>query len=312
MTLLLLLGLSAAVAAVVPAVLARATWAVRAPRLGVLAWEAAAATLVLSAFGAALAMTMPWHEANDAVCMVWRLCLDALSGAHGRAAQLMSWIGLTVLVAALARMTWAGARLVRVVGLRRHHGRQIRLAGKHRPDMDATVIEHPDPAVYLVPGRGEQIVVTTGALSRLDQDGLAAVLAHERAHARGRHHLILTFSGLLHDAFPRVTVFAQADRQVRRLVEICADDDACRHHSRLALARALVALATPAAAPGALAADGGDALQRMRRLMDPPPPLPRYTQLAAAAALMALPVLPLAILLSAPVVPVLAAGPPLW
>lgn len=312
MTLLLLLGLSAAVAALVPAVLARGTWAMRAPRLGVLAWEAATATLVLSVFAGALAMTMPWHQANDAMCMVWRLCLDALSGAHGPVARLMSWMGLTVLIAALGRMTWAGVRQVRAVERRRRHGRMIRIAGKHRPEMDATVIEHPDPAVYLVPGRGEQIVVTTGALVRLDRDGLAAVLAHERAHARGRHHLIVTFSGLLQDAFPKVTVFAQADRQVRRLVEICADDDACRHHSRLALARALVALATPAAPPDALAADGGDTLQRMRRLMDPPPPLPRYAQLVAAAALTALPALPLVILLSVPVVPALAAGPPLW
>ena len=86
--------------------------------------------------------------------------------------------------------------------------------------MDATVVDNPDCVVYLIPGRPRQIVVTTGALARLSREELAAVLAHERAHARGRHHLALAMAVLLCRAFPTVNVFRQAERQVRRLVEL--------------------------------------------------------------------------------------------
>ena len=47
------------------------------------------------------------------------------------------------------------------------------------------------PAVYCVPGRPPTIVLTTGALAVLDTEQLTAVLAHERAHLAGRHHLLL-------------------------------------------------------------------------------------------------------------------------
>lgn len=312
MTLPFLLGLAFVLALAVPAQLSRAQWPARAPALGVLAWEAIAAALVLSVLASGFAMIISWHPADETVCAVWRLCLDALAGAHGYVARVVAWSGLVLFALGLGRLAAAGMSMARAAERRRQHGDLVRLVGRRRPEMGATVIDHPEPAVYLVPGRGEQVVVTTGALSRLRPDELAAVLAHERAHTRGRHHLLLTASGLLHQAFPRVGAFGHVDRQVRQLVEICADDDACRHHSRLALARALVTLGTPAAVPGTLGAGGGEALQRMHRLMDPPPPLPRRTRVAVAVALAALPLLPVAILLAVPAVPALAAGPSLW
>jgi Zn-dependent protease with chaperone function len=220
-------------------------------------------------------------------------------------------MGLVVLAGGLARIAIAGASLRGAAARRHRHAELVRLVGRRQPELGATVVECPDSAVYLIPGRIEEIVVTTGALSTLDKDALAAVLAHERAHACGRHHLPLAAAALLHQAFPVVKAFEHAERQVRRLVEICADDDACRRHSPLALARALVTLGSPAAAAETLAA-GGDALERLYRLMDPPPPLARRSQTAAAAVLVALPLVPLAIVLAVPLVPVLAAGPPLW
>jgi Zn-dependent protease with chaperone function len=47
------------------------------------------------------------------------------------------------------------------------------------------IIDGDRPTVYCLPGR-RRIMLTTGALTRLDDGELDAVLAHERAHLSGR------------------------------------------------------------------------------------------------------------------------------
>src|SRR5206468_10144529 len=89
------------------------------------------------------------------------------------------------LMLAMARAWRAGARRRRV------HVQTLDLAGRPAPALGATIVEHPQPAAYVVAGRRRRVVVTTGALDRLAPDELAAVLAHERAHANGRHDLII-------------------------------------------------------------------------------------------------------------------------
>ena len=117
--------------------------------------------------------------------------------------------------------------------------------------------------------------MTTGALRCLDDRQLEAVLAHERAHLSGRHHLVLTFASALQEAFPAVGFFAVAARQIGELIEVAADDAAIRREHRLTLAGALLAVATAGVPAGALGAGGTAAAQRIRRLIDPPhPPTP--------------------------------------
>ena len=72
----------------------------------------------------------------------------------------------------------------------------------------------------------------------------------------------------------------------------------------------MVALAAPASPTGTLAAAGGDAIERVHRLMRPPAPLPRRVTTVAAATLLGLPLVPLALVLAIPVFPVLHAGLP--
>ena len=123
--------------------------------------------------------------------------------------------------------------------------------------------------MYCLPGR-RRIVLTTGALSRLDDGELDAVLAHERAHLSGRHHLVLALAAALPRAFPAVGLFAVAARQVAYLVEIAADDAAARRAPRLAVASALLAVAGAGLPAGALGAGGSAASQRIQRLINPP------------------------------------------
>jgi hypothetical protein len=96
---------------------------------------------------------------------------------------------------------------------------------------------------------------------------------------------------------------ASAVGQVTRLIEMCADDIAARQHSRLTLARALVAMAVPPPDPAALHVAGGDAAERLRRLLDPPPPLPRMAQALVLTAWTLVPAVPLAIVVLDQLVP---------
>jgi hypothetical protein len=88
---------------------------------------------------------------------------------------------------------------------------------------------------------------------------------------------------------------------VSLLIEMLADDRACRSHQRRVLATALVEVATSTAVvtpAGALSATQGPLVARVRRLVDPPAPLPAWLPVAAyltAFVLIALPTVLLAV-----------------
>jgi Zn-dependent protease with chaperone function len=151
----------------------------------------------------------------------------------------------------------------------RAHGQAARIAGHAMPP--AVVLDAPQPAAYCVPGRPATIVLTTAALAILDADQLTAVLAHERAHLAGRHHLLTGLTRGLAAVFPAVPLFTRGPLEVARLAELRADDAAARRSGRRTLVAALLAMGTGAAVPAAaLAATGGATAARVQRLLDPP------------------------------------------
>lgn len=101
-------------------------------------------------------------------------------------------------------------------------------------------------------------MITRAALTTLNDAQLGAVLAHERAHLHGRHHLLLALTGALAKILPGSRLFTDG-AEIARLVEMCADDFAARRHGGDTVVDALVALtigtpkgaAAPAAALGA-------------------------------------------------------------
>ena len=111
----------------------------------------------------------------------------------------------------------------------REHAEAARIVGRRAGGPDAAfVLDAARPAVYCVPGRPPTIVLTTGALAVLDPEQLAAVLAHERAHLAGRHHLLLAVTRSLAAVAPFVPLFARGAAEVARLAEMRADDAAVR------------------------------------------------------------------------------------
>src|SRR5439155_955967 len=75
---------------------------------------------------------------------------------------------------------------------RRRHRVLLSLLAHGDPKVPgALVVDSPAAAAYCVPGLRSRIVISAGALALLDAAELAAVLAHERAHVRARHDLVL-------------------------------------------------------------------------------------------------------------------------
>jgi hypothetical protein len=97
------------------------------------------------------------------------------------------------------------------------HCRRLRLAGRQdtrlgRPS--SSIAESRPPTAC--PACGGRSCSPSGVLGILDDMQLAAVLAHERAHQSGRHHLLVTLAGVPATAFPRVPAFRRArGRSVR-------------------------------------------------------------------------------------------------
>ncbi|HVB46016.1 MAG TPA: M56 family metallopeptidase [Streptosporangiaceae bacterium] len=190
-----------------------------------------------------------------------------------------------ILIAAISAVLRARHRQRALLGLLAH--RDPKVPG-------ALVVDHPAAAAYCVPGLRSAIVISAGTLDLLDQAELAAVLAHERAHLRARHDLVLLpFTALLR-AFRWSAVARDANSAVALLVEMLADDRARRLRPAKELATALLRVGASGGGQvpaGALAAAGtvsGELAARVSRLLRPPPGLaaPAVVAVATAAALL--------------------------
>ena len=258
---LILLVYAALVVLVVPLILRRAGWVQRAPGLGIVVWQALAASGLLSMLVAALALAV----------------LSPQPSQRGFAAGgAVSTLSVTVC---------AAVGLGRTVGRARRQARRltatVALVGRPLPELgpEVVAVEHPQPAAYCLTGRRGQrrIVVTSAALGALERSQLRAVVAHERAHLRERHHLVLLAADAFGVAFPILPLFRLARREVAVLVEMRADDVAAHQHGRASVASALVSVANGSVPGSVLAAGGGGggvtALRRIRRMLGPSRPL---------------------------------------
>jgi Zn-dependent protease with chaperone function len=284
---LALLGYAVTAGCFAPALLVPLTRRGASVRPGLAAWLSAMASVPVSAaLGAALtvkAAEADWPALTRLVCqqVAGTACSPQVyrSGLYSAGVAVLA--GASTLVVAVALWRY-GRRTQRAVASTRLHARAALLAGRELDGAGAVVLEDPRPVAYCVAGRPAAIVVTSGALAVLDKPQLAAVLAHERAHLAGRHHLLATLTRGLAAVFPGVPLFAKGSAEVGRLAELAADDAAARSVGRPALVAALLAIATgtavPAAPvtravpPGALAASGHAVPARVERLLDPPGP----------------------------------------
>jgi Zn-dependent protease with chaperone function len=284
-------------------VLARAHWPERAPRLAVAAWLGLATSAIASVVLAGLALLVPAPKVSHGIAWLLATCgMQLRARYHHPGGPALAAAGALVAVALVTRLAWcAVATLTVTARAGRRHRLRLLLAGRPDPRLGALVVEHGEPAAYCMPGAGHPVVLTTAALRLLDDAQLGAVLAHERAHQAGRHHLLVSLAAVPAAAFPGVPAFRYARDEVARLVELAADDVAAARSPRLAVAEALLTLGEARAvqAAWALGAGGSTAADRVRRLIAAPNPLSRVASTVGTLTVAALVALPL-ILLAAP------------
>jgi Zn-dependent protease with chaperone function len=197
-----------------------------------------------------------------------------------------------------ASVLLAGAGVTAAIGLRRRAralAESYRRAARLREDAGLVIVPGNAIEAYALPGWPGRIVVSAALLAALDARERAALLAHERAHLAGRHHLFTTAAHLAAAACPLLLPLARA---VDYTVERWADEDAARATGDRRLVAATigrVALLTPPRRPrpGTAASLGaadrprrvsvawaGPVPRRVAALLGPPPA--RHAVLAAA------------------------------
>ncbi|MGQ4490157.1 M56 family metallopeptidase [Streptomyces sp. SAS_281] len=154
---------------------------------------------------------------------------------------------------------------------------------------DLSVLDHPEPDAYALPGSPGRIVVTSGMLRTLDGPEREALLAHERAHLAGRHHYFLAVGDLATRCHPAMRGLRDA---IALAVERVADEAAAtavgdrtltaRAIARAALARNAGGSTRPVFAAGAA---GGPVPRRVKALLQPVTPS-RGPAVAAAGLLL--------------------------
>lgn len=279
------------------AALRRASWPHRAPRLGVAAWQTLSVSVLVSLLLAGVTVIVPSAVVSGGLAELLHACVMALRAQYatpGGALLHAAGAGATLALAGRAAyLLTTGLRNARRA--RDEHLRQLRLAARLDSRLDALIVDHPTAAAYCLPGRARTVVLTSAAIAALGDDELAAVLAHERAHLRGRHHLVIAAADALARTVPFLPVFRWASAEQARLLEMIADDDAATGADRLTVARALVHLAEGSVPAVALGAADVAAFARVQRLVQPASGLGFLRRTAIAGTMIVAACLPIAI-----------------
>src|SRR5579863_30433 len=271
--------------------LAQASWPRRSPAAAILLWQSLGLAAGLAAVGTLVSLSLPGDSLGVARSIlhlgsVFPADAFRVPVAFGPVSVLPAMLLLVRMaclaagLALLASLCWVliAASAAALQARRRQRALLALLAHGDPKAPGALVVDYPTVAAYCLPGlRSRIVVLSVGTLELLGRRELAAVLAHEHAHLRARHDLVLLPFSALRRAFPRSVICAEAHRAVALLVEMLADDRALRGRPTRELVSALVRFGTAGACPapaGALAAGEGDMAARVVRLLQPVRPLP--------------------------------------
>ncbi len=254
-----------------------AHWPDLAPRLGIAAWQVLSASALAALFLAgAVMLNLASASPTDLSALAWvvRMFVHGQLPLGGAAMWCLAAMLLAIFLAMRIGYSLLAAFL-QIHRARASHDARLRLLAHREDGVDALIVDHPVAAAYCVPGREPRVVLTSAALAALDPPELAAVLAHERAHLNGRHHLVLAVSGGLRSSLPFIPLFRWAHQEQARLLEMLADDAAVAVASRITVACAMVRMAEGPVPVAALGAGNVDTLARVQRLLDPNRPMSR-------------------------------------
>lgn len=272
--------------------LARAHWPARDPVGALLVWQSVGLAGGLALLGAGVVYGLaPLGPSLPA----------ALRALDSSSLELLGPTHIAALVAALLmglRLVGVlGAITVRTLRARRRHRDLLDVLGTPWPAAPgARVLDHPVPVAYCLPGLRSRLVLSVGVLDALEPAGVRAVLAHERAHLRERHDLVVLPFVAWGATAPFVRGMVCAQVAVAALIEMRADDVAAAGAPSVELVGALRTMG--GAAPAAALSSFTTALdRRLVRITDPPPPLRRSVRVLVRIGAFALVASPTGLLL---------------
>lgn len=175
-------------------------------------------------------------------------CLTAANpfSAHATTETMIPAVLLLALPVALALAIGAGMirQLIRRSSRSRDAARMLLYGAqpRHLHGRDVAVIDADHRLALTFPARHGGIVLSTAAIAALQDDELAAVLAHEHAHLYQRHHLISAVVDSIAGYLRWVPLIRAAADALPHYLEIAADNQARREAGTPALVSALVKL----------------------------------------------------------------------
>lgn len=287
LTAALLAVLAVLLADPVPLLLSRARWVSREPVAALVLWQAVGLAAGLSLLGAGLEFAFHAHG-SSLPAAVWAVLENIAAGQPLRGWGVLQLVVLVLTVALGLRLFWTLIRsVVRAdAARRRQHDALEVLATPWPVEPGVLVLDHPTAVAYCLPGATPRLVVSRGALDALSPPELQRVLAHERAHLRLRHDVVVLPFVAWGAALPFLGSVRRAQRAVAALVEMMADDAAAATpDERAALRTALCRLAGPT--------ENRAVAARSARLARPATPDPRIRRAGylAAVGLLLLPTL---------------------
>lgn len=251
--------------------LAGARWTWRSPRTGIVLWQMLALTWVMCAVGTVVALGLsPYGTDLPTAFARWIAGVRPAGFTGVHAVAVVVGVLLMFALCVACGLSWVG-----VVRARRRHRQVLALVGRtDSAAPGALVVDHPLAVAYCLPGLPARVVISSGALAALTRDQVAAVLAHERTHARERHDLVLLPFVALRRLAPRVQLVDVAAKAVALLVEMRADDRACRIQCPDSLATALRRFSAFTPPKGSLGIADMAVAARLARISDSRVPLP--------------------------------------
>jgi hypothetical protein len=231
----------------VPILLAAAAWPPRAPGLALALWQSIALAGGVSMIGSLLVFGLiPFGETPlEALAALTGHVVDGTLPEGATLAGVMSLC--LALILATHLLLNLSATFIRAERQRRRHHTLIGLLSDPLPFHTAgtRVIDHAAPIAYCLPGGTRSAtVLSRGLLRLLDADQLRGVVAHERAHLRQQHHVVLLAFKSWHSALRWFPIANRAENAVALLVEMMADDQARLEVDDRTLATAIALVGT--------------------------------------------------------------------
>ncbi|WP_158852507.1 M56 family metallopeptidase [Saccharothrix deserti] len=231
------------------------------PLVPLLAWLASTVSVVTTAALAMTLLLLPDHGSH--VLAGAHECWSSLE--HGMAPSVEAVggaVGLALVVGLLVRLAVVSVRGARRRARRRRdHLAVLRVTARREPGSPPTLwLDHDEPLAFSLAGTPGVVVATEGLHRRLTREQVEAVLAHERAHLNGRHHLLVAASDALSTVLPFLPLFRRAPGVVRELVELAADAAAVRTCGVETVRAALLGV-SGSGTPGSALAMGRDSVQ---------------------------------------------------